>query len=258
MGVVMFYEIEYCCLSHIGKCRSANQDNFFCRSQFLNHENTGTDRCLRGTVSDGESAAFSVFDGMGGEEAGEMAAYLAARTMADHPLRGEPVKAFAAYCSRANGEICNYLRRNGLMSMGTTMAALQFHRRGICLCNIGDSKVLRLSKGQPHQISQDHVAVAAAGMKPPLTQNLGIPETELLLAPYIVQGRYRADDQYLICSDGLTDMVSMEEIEAQLRMEPRQNVVERLLKLALDRGGRDNITMIHLTVQRKTFFRKRK
>ena len=100
--------------------------------------------------------------------------------------------------------------------------------------------------------------MAAAGMKPPLTQNLGIPETELLLAPYIVQGRYRADDQYLICSDGLTDMVSMEEIEAQLRMEPRQNVVERLLKLALDRGGRDNITMIHLTVQRKTFFRKRK
>ena len=67
--------------------------------------------------------------------------------------------------------------------MGTTAAILVFGKREIGLCNIGDSKIFRFAQNRLEQISVDHYAVGVYGRKPPLSQNLGIPEKELLIDP---------------------------------------------------------------------------
>ncbi|MCD8157265.1 MAG: hypothetical protein LUD53_07575, partial [Clostridiales bacterium] len=114
----------------------------------------------------------------------------------------------------------------------------------VAICNIGDSRIFRLSKGQMEQLSMDHVGVAPYGRKPPLSQNLGIPPTEMLIEPYAATAAYREGDIYLICSDGLTDMLSTNQIAQVLGQYPIETAAGCLLEKALERGGRDNITII--------------
>ena len=97
----------------------------------------------------------------------------------------------------------------------------------------------------------DHVTVAAFGVKPPLSQNLGIQPTELVIDPYFARGPYNDGDIYLICSDGLTDMVTSEEISKILTSaEVLNNAIEKLLEKALTNGGRDNVTIVLCKIER--------
>ncbi len=249
----MGYEIEFYCLSHIGKVRKNNQDNFYCNGQVMEAENNGTADIICGTVEASEDAIFSVFDGMGGEEHGEIAAYLAAKTMCDYALEQDVDEYFKHYCKEANRTICVETREREMTSMGTTMAALLFRKKGVTLCNIGDSKIFLLSDDEFQQISYDHVSVPINGRKPPLTQNLGIPEDELYLSPYIAGGEYHNKDVYLICSDGLTDMVETDRIKGIITTTPKEEACNALLQEALNNGGKDNTTIILLYVKRKKF-----
>lgn len=88
---------------------------------------------------------------------------------------------------------------------------------------------------------------APFGHKPPLLQYLGIPPEEMHLCPTYGAWPCRAGDRYLICSDGLTDMLSLEEI-GEMAQEPLDQAAHELLAQALHRGGRDNITMILMKV----------
>jgi len=247
----MSYEIEYYAVSHIGKCRKVNQDNLVCDGQYLNCENNGTEGILRGKVSAEETKLFGIFDGMGGEECGEVAAYLAAQTAARLTFTGEVERELSEYCQKVNRKICRYIKKKGLSSMGTTAAMLLFGRKRITLCNIGDSKVYLLSKNCLQQISYDHVSVAPAGQKPPLTQNLGIPEEELVISPYFATGEYQKGNIYLICSDGLTDMVETAQIAEILQGSDREAAIKQLLQEALDNGGKDNVSFVVLYIEKK-------
>lgn len=251
----MAYKATYFCISHIGKCRKVNQDNFICNGEFMHHQNKGTEKVLKGEVEVTSMPLFGIFDGMGGEECGEMAAYLAAEEASLLKPDGEPESMLSAYCQRANQSICKYTKEQKLTSMGTTAAMLWLHKKKIYLCNIGDSKIFQLSKRELQQISFDHVSIAVSGKKPPLTQNLGIPEEELLISPYFASGEYQKGDVYLICSDGLTDMVEEEEIARILCRDDRMASAEELLQKALDNGGKDNVSFIVLYIekQRKLF-----
>ena len=79
----MSYVIKYYYTSHIGKCRKTNQDNLYCNGNYLNYYNSGTNGIIEGTLPPSSQAVFAVFDGMGGEDCGEMAAYLAAKELSD-------------------------------------------------------------------------------------------------------------------------------------------------------------------------------
>lgn len=247
----MAYEIEYRCVSHIGKIRRQNQDNFVCLNAMQHYTAKGTEQEIRGLAHTEKGATFAVFDGMGGEECGEMAAYIAAETLANGHLGLGGTQNMTDYCSLANRKICGYADTHKISSMGTTAAILHFVEDTIWLCNIGDSKVFVLSPHQFRQISQDHVSTPIYGRKPPLSQNLGIPESELLLEPYIACGECSDSIRYLICSDGLTDMVSNERIEEILRNTADEAVGDALLREALNNGGRDNITFILLRVRKR-------
>lgn len=246
----MSYVIKYYYTSHIGKCRKVNQDNLYCNGNYLNYDNRGTDGILEGVLSPSSQAVFAVFDGMGGEECGEMAAYLAAKELSDFRFEKDAKQDFAIFCKCANTKICNYTDEHKLTSMGTTAAILKFAKHQIGLCNVGDSKIFQFSEGKLQQISYDHVGISAFGRKPPLSQNLGIPESELILSPYVATGEYHNGDIYLICSDGLTDMLPVPSIEKILCDEKGSVAAEQLLKQALDNGGKDNITFILIRIEK--------
>lgn len=245
----MGYEIKYSCTSHIGRVRSVNQDNLICNGKHMELAGSGMDFPFSGSVKSDVPTLFAIFDGMGGEECGEVASYLAVREASAIEPSGDSVLDLSEFCKRANRKICEYTLENRISSMGTTAAMLLCDKKGLTLCNIGDSKVFKFSKGELIQISEDHVVVAAYGSKAPLSQNLGIPEDQLLLEPYLSQGGYKGGDKYLISSDGLTDMVSLDEIKACLESKiSTEEAVDILLQKSLENGGRDNISIILLEI----------
>ena len=257
----MAYKIEYYYTSHPGRVRKVNQDNFICMEEFLSYRNKGTEGIRSGDVSNTEMPEFGIFDGMGGEQCGEKASYLAAQAMTELKKTGNPEEALEQFCRNANRKICEYTKENGLTSMGTTAAVLWMHKKRIHLCNLGDSRIFQFSGGKLQQISYDHVSVAMPGKKPPLLQNLGIPEDEMIISPYFATGEYQKGDVFLISSDGLTDMVEESEIAGILSDADRPAVAQMLLQKALDNGGKDNVSFILLYIERekiKWFSQERK
>lgn len=192
----MNYNILYSCVSHVGKIRRINQDNIICGGFYMQMNGEYNKFPLCGEVSSKTPSVFGVFDGMGGEEHGEIASYIAAKNAASLNPGNDAVAALSRFCNKTNKDICDYTNDNGISAMGTTAAMLCFTSKGITLCNIGDSRIFRFCKGILEQISTDHVATAAYGVKPPLSQNLGIPPTELIIEPYFAQGAYNDGDIY--------------------------------------------------------------
>lgn len=248
----MEYQITYACLSHIGRRRRMNQDNFLCGGIYARPDAPQGSRVpVTGAVLSGQSSLFGVFDGMGGEERGEAASYLAAETAFRTPRTGTPRQTLETICHGANKAICDFAAQNGLGTCGTTAAMLLTDKNGVELCNLGDSKIFRLTGGEMTQISQDHLSIAPFGQKAPLSQFLGIPPEELVLCPYYASLPYAAGDRYLLCSDGLTDMVPQQQIARILKEHPPEHAAQLLLQNALDNGGKDNVTILVLEVEKQ-------
>ena len=246
----MPYNIHFSCVSHRGNCRNMNQDNLICNGYYMEPENSEIELPISGKFTLKTPILFGVFDGMGGEECGEIASYIAAKKASSIVFKKNSVFDLTEYCKQTNKEICDYAENNLVSTMGTTAAMLLFSKKEITLCNIGDSKIFRFSGGMLEQISKDHIVISSFGTKPLLSQHLGIPPTELLIEPYLSRGRYKSSDKYLICSDGLTDMLSVDEIKAILNIGNPEHITKVLLEKALENGGKDNITLIFLEIRR--------
>lgn len=258
----MDYNIKYSCISHTGNIRLMNQDNFYCNGRYMSSDASAIVFPINGEATSGDITLFAIFDGMGGEECGEVASYIAAKVSSEIQFSNGSVDDLKNFCKDANHRICSYSEENSISSMGTTAAMLLFSKKYITLCNIGDSKVFRFSAEGSEQISEDHVAVSAFGKKPPLLQNLGIPPEELLIDPFFSKRSYIDGDKYLICSDGLTDMVSMNTISKYMLNQPPNIASRMLVDKALEKGGKDNITVIAIEIKKKKskiwkFFTKR-
>lgn len=246
------WTVEAACGCSIGRQRSNNEDNFLFLGHYLPQENNGLDRVLTGRRQLKEHVFFAVFDGMGGEAYGEEAAWIAAKTLrtgVEQP-EGQPVD-LEAVCQEANREICAQARWRSVGLEGTTVAILAIYRREAQVVNLGDSKVFLLRNGKLSQLSVDHTdqallrAQEITSRKPRLTQHLGIEPEDMVLQPTVSQITIRPKDRFLLCTDGLTDMVETEEIRNILwAQEPAGAVVEQLIGRALENGGRDNITVI--------------
>ena len=131
--------------------------------------------------------------------------------------------------------------------MGTTMVSLYFSGRSVYVCNVGDSRAYRLRDGEFLQLSVDHVEnrPGREHRKAPLTQYLGLSSEEIQIDPHIAKGEIKKDDLYLLCSDGLTDMLTNLEItDIMINSKDAEACVQKLIRAAVDHGGRDNITVI--------------
>ena len=101
------------------------------------------------------------------------------------------------------------------------------------------------------QLSLDHLGTSFGGRKPQLTQCLGIPKNELTLEPYIISDSYKKGDIYIMCSDGLSDVVDKEEMRNIIKENNFENICSELLTAALDNGGTDDISIIILKIKSK-------
>ena len=244
------------CISDRGKRRTDNEDNFYFDGAYLSAESDGTEQCLTLEKEPDGSVLLAVFDGMGGGDYGEVASYEAAAAAAEF-LRGETAEADAVpsyltqLCETMNRRIFEQGQSLNAYQMGSTLAALFWCGNKLWVCNIGDSRVFGLHRRHLLQLSVDHTDEAflrergITNRKPYLTQYLGMDPNEILLVPAIRNYRAAAGDRFLVCSDGVTDMLSVQEIEMILRQEKTpESAAARLVQAALDNGGKDNITAI--------------
>ena len=211
-----------------------------------------------GRISDRECGALAVFDGMGGEACGETASYLAASAfdVFFHSREMKKRKSAAKYwidaCEEMNRKVCAYARENKIQSMGTTLAGICFTGSKAFICNLGDSRVYRIFRDKLTQISVDHVMPCYMFGKAPLTQYLGMDDESYRLEPSITEIAICDRERYLICSDGVTDMLKDGEIRRiLLEGSSPEKCVEEMLEQALECGGRDNITAIVCEIRKQ-------
>ena len=261
----MAYQIEYAYTCHIGKIRNNNEDYFWCCGDSLEAQNQGMSHIRSGYMKQSEYPLLAVFDGMGGESCGEMAAFLAAEACGEHfktakdGIRNDPEEFLNEICESMNQAICDYGRTNKINSMGTTAALLAFAEDAVYSCNLGDSRIYKSDREKFYQISQDHVLGRSLFGKAPLTQYLGMEEENLQLEPSISRQEIKIGERFLLCSDGITDMLSDGEIADILSRDiPVAKTVEILVDRALKKGGRDNITVVlcEIMEQPRNMFRR--
>ena len=248
----MGYIIQAACGCHTGRIRRNNEDNFYFGGRCLEVENNGLKHpvCIEEKLKFG--LLLAVFDGMGGENFGEYASFTAARQMQlmERKLLDFVIperKYVERLAAQLDASVVNAQKEMLTDRMGTTMVSLYFSGRHVYVCNVGDSRAYRLRDGEFLQLSVDHVEKRPGreNKKAPLTQYLGFGSEEIEIEPYIAKGKIAGGDKYLLCSDGLTDMLTNFEIsDIMLRNQNAEACAQELIASALERGGRDNITVI--------------
>ena len=225
--------IKFSAISNRGKVRKENQDRIY----ISGIDQRDADQINRKGTLEAAPVTFAIFDGMGGELCGKTAAKIAADTVQKHENM-EPT----LLCRTINQNICSFMDQQHISSMGSTAAIMQVSHNAVYCCNLGDSRAYYVSGGEMLQISVDHTVTL--GKKRVLTQYLGIPETEVVIEPSIRKVALKKNDKLLLCSDGLTDMVSREEIAEIVNQNQTEEAATALFEAAMAHGGKDNISII--------------
>ena len=223
--------------SHKGMIREGNEDSGYAGPRLL-----------------------AVADGMGGQAAGEVASAEVLSTMVslDEDVPGsDPLTALSQAAERANERLRLLVEGDpSLEGMGTTLTALLWTGERAGLIHIGDSRAYLLRDGTLTQITQDHTWVQRLVDEGRITEEEASthPQRSLIMRALMGTGEVesdlsirevRAGDRYLICSDGLSGVVSHQTLEETLGSyyAPEQTISE-LIQLALRGGGPDNITCV--------------
>ncbi len=248
----MAYFLRAALTSHAGLVRGNHEDNFLFYGLSLRAENRALPHPLCRESATDTLHSFAVFDGMGGQACGEEAACAAAREsfLALRGKRGishedleQAVQSINLAVFRRGQELC-------AASMGTTLALLCLEGELGWVCNVGDSRIFLLRDGILHTLSRDHTdeeALRERGIrrKPRLTQYVGMDPEEIYVQPHILPVQISAGDRFLLCSDGVTDMLSGEAIrDVMSTAKSPEECVDLLQQWALAAGGRDNLTAI--------------
>jgi PPM family protein phosphatase len=223
---------------------------------------------------------FIVSDGMGGEAHGEVASALAVETIANHcregadnpatTLYGDPQAGLSERTRRltsavhlANRKIFESAEEHPEQhGMGATLTAVWIEGSALGIVHVGDSRAYLLRSGSLQQLTSDHSLVAEqvrrgiltaaeadeSEMQSVLLRALGThPEVEVDAEEHLLLPQ----DVLLLCSDGLTRMVTEPEIAGTLQVETSpQTAAEKLIELANDNGGADNITVIVIRLEK--------
>ena len=208
-----------------------------------------------------EPETFVVADGMGGQAAGEVASQMLVETIKNFlPLVSEPwnEEILKKSILKSNAAILKKAKENpALQGMGTTATILHLYQGKAYFAHIGDSRIYRLRNLKFEQITEDHSYVETLvrngeltpeqakvhPMKNILTQAVGaVDDIEVETGNFSLQ----EGDIYLLCTDGLTNMV--EDFDIGKILLESENPADDLIQSALDNGGHDNISVIVVKV----------
>jgi len=200
----------------------------------------------------------AVADGMGGQVFGEVASRVAILTVSR--LDDQPGSDLLNGLRDAIGDANEQLRSmiagdDAFDGMGTTFTALLASGGRLALAHVGDSRAYLLRDGQISQITRDHSLVQNLVDSGQITAEDAANHPSRAVITRALDGHgdvepdlgmleARAGDRYLICSDGLSDYVSLDTIAEALPEPDRERACERLVELALRAGGPDNVTVI--------------
>ena len=244
-------------VSHVGLVRKNNEDNFnLCGAYRENIAETETRMILE---KNDRMAVFAVCDGMGGEEAGEIASLIAVKCF-HGAVQDDILEEAEKDMNEANLNVASERKRRGAGRIGCTAAVIYIDDGAAIACNVGDSRVYLFRRGDLRRLTTDHSQaqfLVDAGVlseeeaehdrrKHILTQHIGMYQEEMMLSPtYSNFFLLEPGDRILLCSDGLTDMLSGNEITEHLsRNENTADTVKNLVDSALKAGGRDNVTVM--------------
>jgi PPM family protein phosphatase len=201
----------------------------------------------------------AIADGMGGHAAGEVASSIAVATIAqldEEPAGGDLLDALAATIDEANFRLRQMVDGDdALEGMGTTLTALLFAGSRVGIAHIGDSRAFLLRGGEFSQITHDHTFVQTLVDEGRISAAEAEHHPQRSLLMRALDGRSQAEpdlsvrevqpgDRYLVCSDGLSGVVSEETMRDALLRGRAEETVDELVELALRAGGPDNITCI--------------
>ena len=240
------------CLSDTGVVREHNEDNFAFFGNVMPIEHQSSVVYALDVPAD-SSFSVAVFDGIGGEAAGEFASFAAATSL-DEYIEGvniwDEASILSAY-DHMNNAVLEEAITVKASSMGATVVMFTFCHGKCWVSNLGDSSATLYDGKRLTTLSVAHTdkklmdILGISGRKPSLTQYLGIDPHEMTIEPYLVPVTLEPGFSLLLCSDGLTDMVSN---AGMLRIlskdQPVQHKVLELANLARKCGGKDNITVI--------------
>lgn len=214
---------------------------------------------------------FVLADGMGGHKAGEVAAsetvskltQLIERSLGGNPTLSEAQKLIEESIHQVNHEVYQKsCSDEELRGMGTTLCCLYFHEEGVVFAHVGDSRIYRLRKKRLKQLTQDHSLVTEmielgeiserkaekVGYKNIITRAVG---AEPKVKPVVSIIDIAHEDRFLMCSDGLTDLLTKQQIEKYMSyLSDPKEIVEGLVDSALSKGGHDNVTVVVMHVEK--------
>jgi serine/threonine protein phosphatase PrpC len=198
-----------------------------------------------------------VADGMGGHAAGEVASRIAVERLAALAGRASDEAGLAQLLQDVNAGLFEAMREHPrLRSMGTTVAGVVIAPAGSMVFNVGDSRVYLIEEGTLVQLSTDDTpgpkladGRTAAMTSHLITQSLGGAYEEVGIEPHLLSVPPAPHERYLLCSDGLSDLLRRDEIEAALAEDDRTSV-QALFEAAMARGGRDNVSIVMLDLRR--------
>lgn len=239
--------VQIAALTHPGKVRTHNEDSIVVDG-WMSQGSMEQPQAFSQTLE--EPLLCLVADGMGGHASGEIASRFAARRLSKetHALAVDETS-LAEGLHRIHQDLHVEMKRNPQYSgMGTTVAGLIFSQDTVLVFNIGDSRIYQYQDSLFTQLSTDDVPEDTqygtnTRISHLITQSLGGHSELIGINPHITVQRIKAGRSYLLCSDGLTDMVHTDKVRDNLSNDPAATV-STLFEEALAAGGKDNISII--------------
>lgn len=213
---------------------------------------------------------FALADGMGGHQAGEVAAREAIETLCrlikkNFKGNAKPLEECSALIKTSFEQVNNYVYKLGrsssdLKGMGTTLCSLFISDEGVVFAHVGDSRIYRLRNNRLEQLTKDHSLIrelVELGQinemqasdflyKNIITRAIG---TEAFVEPTVQISDAQDGDIYILCSDGLSDLLSLAEIEAVIKNEKLLSAaVKNLVDSSKAKGGHDNVTVVMVKI----------
>jgi serine/threonine protein phosphatase PrpC len=233
--------IEVNAFTHEGRRRANNEDSITVGGWVSDVAMSGPRRSRHELTA---PFLVAVADGMGGHAAGEVASRYAIKRLAAESLAGE--RDVAATLIAINAELYQSMAAEPeFRGMGTTAVGLLLTPNKAIWFNLGDSRIYRQRYGQLEQLSIDDVPPGErSGI---ITQCLGGAPSFTRISPHIRAEELTVPSRWLLCSDGLTDMLPEEIIVSMMEGDDEQ-ALRDLFTLAMEAGGDDNISIIVVSV----------
>lgn len=267
MSRLQRFYIQAHAISDQGKVRTNNEDNFFADGQVNTDPQSGGNVFIEKTKL--HSHVFAVCDGMGGESYGEDASAMAAEALNEYfpamkKSHGDKLRPLVdKYATDVNDRICRMVEERHCRNSGTTLAMLCFKEGHAYPFYIGDSRIYLYDGFDLYALTKDQTLAAEMlqhGVYTPEQAEMSYDRNKLMhflgedkdgkgmRATAQAPVPLRRGMRFLICSDGLSDMCSDLTLYEVLSDDSQTDYAQKLIDLALEAGGSDNVTVIVIEI----------